>query len=729
MLNSKLKLYETINEKRDSNAIPKNEDQTIQYAFQPDLLDNVFHLLFNEAVGRPINAAQERIIEIASNQLLEALYPEYETLMLVGNWTSSLGKYRNALKHLELTHERQGQVVVEGTKDEIAELFTLSNTGLDTFISNFSSLLVIQQPFPNQREAKEGKKGAVRFQLHSLEEKIKRWLAESSDVQSRQIGQHLHQVNSLPTNQVYLHAQELGYREKEIDEVLNLMEERGLIVQDRRGTIREGINQAPSIDELATDIETWQQDLKVLQTVFNQNQQLRTWAGEAEKIAMIVNQTLRQKPDDEKAISARRAVQTYRRQLDDFVKDRHQDLAKDIDRFSHSLPQPNPQHSSSLNNSIMGGVSYVEQVNDLRSRLSRQYTTLKNEAESYHHQIDALAAPLKSPDLAIPTLVKLAHDYKKLQSKNVPLQQKCEAFAKDFEQLNEWGRLVQQGSNLSDQIRELGDAVRGEREKFQKLAQDIMGHLSALKIEALPNAPTYENRLREIAEEVRRIKTQASENFANHQERYQATLIGSLKFPRERLWISFSYNPADPDDSYRRLTQSIQNALKELRQRLHGQQRTLQDDIRFVLQSPALKAVEEKEAIEVKGKSLLQTFEQVAEQLVEIELKVNDASIINDFPVQGEGAFHYLLDMFASVLDKVTGETAKEVQQLRSQLGDFTLEGDEETVMAILPASGHVELSELRQKLSFSEDALWKALRGLYTKRRIRLPIETIHYD
>jgi uncharacterized coiled-coil DUF342 family protein len=543
-----LALHEVINEKRAGQAIPKNDDQSIRYAFQPDLMDNAFHFLFNAGVGQPINAAEERILEEASRQLLDAMYPEYETIMLVGNWSSSLGKYRNALKHLELTHERQGQVAVEGTKEEIAELFTLTHTALGTFLSNFSSLLLIQQDFPSQRGVKEGKKGSVRFQLHPLEKQIKKWLAASPNTRK----QNDQLVHTMPTNQVYRRAGEFGYQAKEIDELLGLMTERGLIAIDRRGMISEEVHQAPSIDELANEVKEWQSGIQQLLEVFNQHQ-LRSWTEEAQKFSGIINQ-LRQKPDDEKAITARRAVHAHQRQLDGFVKDRHQDLSREVDRFVRSVPQPNPQHGKTLNNSVKGGVSYVEQVNDLRDRLSKQFNTLSSEAESYQQEIKSLVAALKTEELAIQTLVKLAKEYQTLQAKSEPLKQKWTDFARNYDLFTAWGRLVDRGSELADQIRELGEAVREQREKFQQISQDITGHLSANKTAALPDAPTYEHQLGEVAAAVRQIKTQASDRFTNLQDRYRQVLMTGLNFPRDRLWTPYPYNPANTNRPRKSLT-------------------------------------------------------------------------------------------------------------------------------------------------------------------------------
>ncbi len=721
-----LALYEFINQKRANNAIPKKDDEQIRFMFQPELLDHVFLFLFNAEVGKSVKAAQERILEEASRTLLEAVYPEYETLMLVGNWTSSLAKYKNALKHLETTHEKQGQIDFEGTKDEIAKLFALTNTGLDTFINNFPSLLLIQQPFPTQKEISAGKKGSVRFKLHSLEEKVKKWLADSPDRQVRKISNHSHEVRSMPTNEIYHRANDLGYQYKEIDEILNLMGERGLIVQER-GIISEEINQAPSIDDLAREIETWQKDIETLLEVFTQNQMLHDWAKDVQKFLGLV-QNLRQRPDDEKAITARRAVQAYRRQLDGFVKDRHQELVKSINQFERTISRPNPQHGKSLNNPVMGGVNYVEQINDLRSRLLKQYSTLVSEVENYQQQVKSLAVALNVNDLEIGTLVKLAKGYKAFQGKNEPLKEKCNAFTKDFEMFTAWGWLVDRGSELSDQIRELGDAVQEEQAKFQKLSQDIMGHLSANKTGALPDAPTYENQLREIAEAVRIIKIEVNNRFSDLQDRYRQALVVSLKFPSDKLWPPYPYNPANPDDSYLRLTQEVRNALQDLHKRLSMGLAGLQDEVRRILQDPSLKTmtVEGKDNIEIKGNSLLKEFEQLDTQLREIQSKLNDILIVTDFPEKGEGKFHQLLAAFQSILNKFTGDVGREVKQLGAMLRTLAPEGEEEIVLATLPKSGSIELSELRQKVSLSEEALWKALRGLYIKRLIRLPIEII---
>ncbi len=721
-----LALHEFINEKRANSQIPKSDDQHIQYMFQPDLLDNVFRFLFNPDVGGPFNAAQERILEETTRLLLDAMYPDYHTLMQVNTWTSSLNKYRNALKHLETTHERQGQMVVLGTKDEISELFTLSNTGLDTFISNYVVLLNIRQPFPTQREIKEGKAGAVMFQLHPLERQIKKWLEQSPETKKHKVGQQSFTVHVIPTNQVYLQAAKLGYHHKEIDEIIDLMEDRGLIAREQRGVIREEVNQAPSIDELAIEVEGWQRDLGLLLEIYSQNNQLRTWYQDAQQVANALN-GLRQKPDDEKAIIARRSVQTYRRHLEQFIKDQHKTLISSIQLFERQLPQLNPHHLKALGTPVQGSVNFVEQVNDVKSRILRQFNALKNETDQYRRQAETVAAGLRAENLSLEALIRLAGEFKELQGRHQPLLEKCQNSASDFERFNEWGRLVLAGSNILDQMNELGDAVSQERERFQKLSQDIRGHLSARKLDALPDAPTYESQLREIDEAVRVIKAEANARFTSLQDRYRQALISTLKFPPDKLWTPYSYNPSDPDDTYRRLRLEVQSALEKLYHQIETRVSEFKSTVDRLRTDPSIKSLtpEEQELITNKSNTMLESLTQLSNQLSVVEQRANDLTIVSDFPEDNQGEFQHLLQIIQPLPERLA-MVGRELKEAETLIKTQAPEGDEKVVLEFLNNRGSSEFNDLRQKLSLSDDALWRAIRGLYIKRRIRLPIEAI---
>jgi len=728
-----LTMYRVIDEKRERNLIPKTDDQQIQYGFQPDLLDNAFREMFNAAVGAPVEAAEERIVEMALHRSLDAMYPDYDTLMLVGNWSSSLQKYTNAIKNLETAHERQGQIVYEGTKDDVATLFTLSNTGLDTFISNFPSLIEVTRDFPKRREAEQGVKGAVRFKLHSLEQKIRGWLQEAPDTEKVSVAGRTYEIHRLLSNGIYRRAIELGYRDKEIDTILDLMEERGLIEKDpRRGVLREAITQAPSVDELAADIEAWQKDIKTLHDAFPQSNQLRQWQEEAEKAQAIVEERLRTKPDDEQLIRLRRAVRAYQHQLTAFAQERHRLLQQEVTKQLNRLPVPDRRQGERLEATVQGSVDYVQQVNDLRVRVLRQYTSLSGELERLQRDVRSTQASLKAEELSLQSLTRLAAELKTHEQQAIDLQTRRDEFTTRFNEFAAWTNLVERGSELLGEIQTSGELVREQRDRFQELSQEINGHLSANKLDALPDAPTYEMRLNEITEAVRQLRAEATSRFNTLQERYQRALIDGLGFPPERLWTPHRYNPVAPDDSYMRLVSEVRSALQTSCEQLNRVIAKEQEAVHSTLRSPLLAALpsDEREALIKRGGELDEAFTGLSEQLASDREHVDNTVVINDFPEEGEGKFHQLLQELGRVRDQVS-EFHPRVESLSSVLQALELTGPEEQLLKVLPAESEVtEVSELRQAATrLSEDDFWEALRGLHAKRRLRVIVEPVRYD
>jgi hypothetical protein len=728
-----LTMHQVIDEKRENNLIPKVDDQQIQYGFQPELLDNIFRELFNNAVGAPVEAAEERIVEVALLQLLEAMYPDYDTLIRVSNWSSSLQKYTNALKHLETAHERQGQIVFEGIKEDVAGLFTLSNTGLDTFISNFPSLIEVTRDFPTRREAEQGIRGAVRFKLHYLEQKVKSWLQEAPDIEKVKVAGRSFEIHRMLSNEVYRRADELGYREKEIDAILDLMEERGLIEKDpRRGVLREAVTQAPSVDELAADVKAWQADIATLHGAFSESSQLRQWQEEAQKAQTMVEEKLRVKPDDEQLIRLRRAVQAYQRQLAAFAKERHQLLQGEATKLINRLPAPDRRQGERLDTPVQGSVDYVQQVNDLRVRVLRQYTALASELEKLQRAFQSTHASLKADELSLPSLIRLATDLKAHERQAEDLKDRRNEFTDRFNEFAAWTNLVERGSELLEDIQTLGELVREQREQFRRLSQEINGHLSANKLDALPDAPTYEMRLNEIAGAVRQLRTEATDRYNTLQERYQRALVDGLGFPRDRLWMPHQYNPVAPDYSYMRLASEVQSKLRGVCEQLNRVIGKEQESVRSTLRSPLMGTMpsDERESLARRGEELEQQLTALSGQLNSNFEHLDDTEVINDFPQEGEGQFHHLLQQLGQVRDRL-GELHPRVESLNSVLQALELTGPEEQLIKVCPSENEVaEVSELRQMAKrLTEDDFWAALRGLHAKRRLRITVEPVRYD
>jgi hypothetical protein len=720
-----LSLHQAIDDERERNAIPKTDDQFIKYNFQTDLMDHAFRELFNETVGAPVKAAQERVLEIGLHHLFDAIFPDYEPLIVVGNWTSSLQKYRNALAHLDTNYERQGQVVVEGTKEQIANLFTLSNTGLDSFARNFPLLIADTNKLPGKGS------GSVRFTMHPLEKAIKQWLRESAQKEKAQAAGKSYELCRLPNHVIYDRARAQGYLDKEIDAILELMIARNLVEQDtRRGFVREAITQAPSVDELENDLDEWIDELKTLRAAFPGDKLLANSQEEADK-AKKATAELRLKPNETYLIQSRRRVLHERQQLSVLAEDKHKVLVREATNLLHRLPALEPRIKANLEKPLHGNVEYGVQVDDLRTRILRQYTTLESEVLQLQQQVQATQAALKSDNLALPTLVNLAGEVHAFEPTMTNLKHSQDAFQTSYKQYAEWVELVSRGSSLREEIQQLGELVIEQNQLFEQLSRDIKGHLSAGKLDALPDAPTYSVRINDLAEAVRRIRAEATNRFTTLQDRYRQALINQLGYPPAQLWQPHQYNPVAPQSSYDRLRDDVQQTVKDkvcqqLQQRVGNEQKAVDGTV----QSPLFATLPPADQAQLRdqGTNLANQLNGLQTQLSEAVRQAGDTAVINDFPEGESGRFWQLLQALRQIYETLK-EISQQTKQLSAHLTNLKLTPEEETVNQALQGESK-DVAALRQLTpKLNEDAFWKALTGLNAKRRVNIEIKPVRYD
>jgi hypothetical protein len=446
----------------------------------------------------------------------------------------------------------------------------------------------------------------------------------------------------------------------------------------------------------------------------------------------MVDEQLRSKPDDERLIRLRRSIQTYHRQLQVFAGEQQAAFRQWVSRLLNRVPAPDRRQGERLNAQVQGGVDYVLQINDLRTRVLRQYTALESEAQRVRRDIEAQQAELRTEDLGLSLLARLAQDLKTRDQQMDEFKNRCQAFGARYDEFAAWVDLVERGSALQEEIQQLGDLVREPREQFQRLSQDINGHISADKERALPHAPTYKLRLGEIATTVRQVREAAVQRFTELQERYQQALIKALKFPADRLWRPLQYNPLAPEDSYERLYNATRDALVNVKERLTQAIGKDIEAVRATVESPYLLALvpEEREVIAQEGRELQQELGDLNGRLNSARTKLNERSTLTDFPAEGEGAFHKLLQVFGLANDQFL-QSHRRVEALSRKLRELQLTGPEENVMQIFGTeNATLEVSTLRPQLRrLEEDEFWAALRGLHAKRRVRITIETIRYD
>lgn len=719
-----LNLHDTLDDKLQSKTLTKADRDQIEHMVQPDLLDNSFRQLFNETVGRPVEAAQERLLETALLSLLTAVYPDYQPLMIIPSWRSSLQKYENALQRLDSRFKRQGQADVEGTKDDIADLFAQTNTSLDSFARNFPTLI----DGVGQLSGKTT--GIVHFSLHPLEQAIKKWLANSQDTQSVSIGSQTEIVHTLPRQEVYNRARALGYQEEEIDAMVGLMVLRELVEEDSRlGRLRQAVNIVPSVDELEAEVNDSVGEMAMLLGAFPNDSILQDWQRKLTNTKDRLIE-LRKQPDDKALDDGERGLRVLRQQIDKYVENKQRDLGERVERMVRLVPPGNVSINDSLKRTIEGSVEYVYQVNEqLRTSLLKNYSKLETDSDVLRQKIELTRAALQGETLSLSTLVEEVKALKSHQEAIDKLTERREAFAKQFEDYTAWGKLVADGNSLSELLNQMGDLVVEQRQAFADLSRDIRGHLSAHKLDALPDTATYSLRLSELSTAALAIRTSATREFTDLQDRYRQAILDALRFPNDRLWSPHHLNPLALDDSYMRLYDDVRDTVRRtIIGSFHKAIDDMQDAIRNTLQSPLIKqmSTEDQGQIRSQGQELQSQLKQLEQQLTDTRDHTSLVAI-KDFPQGGEGGFENLLQQLTTILGGIS-KCHTPVAELSQKLQKLNLEGGEQALLNIIPG-GAEDLGAIRERSQLSDQEFWRALSGLQAKRRVRIIVERVIND
>jgi len=730
-----LTLHEVLNEKRRARQIPKGDDQLIEYQFQPALLDNALVELFRPEIGAVFDAAGTRLVETVVSQLLEARYgDDYHPLIAVGNWQSSIKKYINALHRLSSLPEKQGQMNVEGLKEDIAGYFPLSNTALDSFMANFPELIELVREFPTRRQAEQGATGAVRFRLHPLEVQIRTWLQASPDTTTVKSAGKTHTLHRLPIGQVYSQATELGYKDDEVDAILEVMEARGLIERDQRGNLREALRQVPSVDEVADAVNELQSNINHLLSAFPQAKEFRRLAEEVEKYIAKVEE-LRETADEATLVSLRRTVTTRLRDVRAAAEDRQAELRQKTVNQLHRLPGLNAQRRNTLETQV-AGVKYADQVNNLRIRLLRAYTRFGTQVDELRWRLETIERALANEELPLSDLAKEAATLHDLDQDITAIHKSGEKLDEQYRQFTEWRRLVEDGASLFDELQRLGDSAADLMDAFEKLSQDVRGDISAHALDALPNVTTYASRLSELRTQARHLRDRAVETFNDLQNRYRDEFVRTIGYPRDRLWDPLIYSTLDPVGIYQQLYNRVSSALTDVVDQMQQFQSNYLSRARNLLNTPRLTDLtsSERERVEQRGHELEKQLSQVGDELAQVKEQAAAPDAVRDFPAESDGGTFRALLIELKLLYEQLDDARRGLEVITAVLREQALSPEETKVWKALekssPSGGFIDLAALRaEDRALDDEALWSALRGLWERQRVQIQARPVRYD
>lgn len=704
-----LNLYQMLDELHTSDAMPKQQADVILNSAMPEFLEFALADLFNAGLGESaLETAGADMANLLASHLIEQRYPDYITLMGNANWVNMITKYKAALGQLDTALQRYGQEEVVGTKTRVAELFGLANTGLDSFIASYGTLLKATRDLnkPN---------GAVLFTLSPLEQRLFDDLRASELV--------------VPAGKVTAHrlsravakrtAMRLGYQDEEVEKAFDLLIARGLATLSEE-FLTEVVNQALDMVTLQAELRAIKADVDALSEAFPSNALEARREATAKAEAALAEQAAQKNPNADTLEKLSNLLRKERQEVNGFAKDRLNDQIAKGKSLASSIAALRANEMASVVEPLADEVEYTDLVNVLRTKLLDRVEQVKKRTRDYQSEIQRARDALR-PDIAIASLAQTAARLDELQREQEDMQKRISQARDWISHFERWRALAKEGAALQRQMAE--DRLVGVAEaqaEFKQFAADLRGEISARKLEALEDHAQFTAQLDAIRRHVDELRKQATTQF-NAQRDWLVGLLSRMKrtIPPELQQLPF--NPSNPQSAYTMLEDRARSgfkaALDELMAFINQRQVTAQAIERQVA---GLAARESKVIAEQVAHlaTAIAGLQQRAAQLSQGVKQFDDSSFMMQYaeelvetylPVRAE----------AERLHKALETERSKVTQLQpTALEKIVLD----KVQALLPSGGQVDVFTLRAAFGDDED-FWDALRGLVDKDCVAMSV------
>jgi hypothetical protein len=731
-----LSLYAYLDEKREANAIPKSDDQTISTLFQPVLLEHALNELFTPDLGAEVGASGVRIIEEIVRRQLERWYGQYKTLMTNVRWKESLRRYHTALEHLPTPFERQGQQLYispsQGpnnsakTKQDLAtEIFNATVPAVESFIAT-NPLLI--------RAEGHG----WRFTLHPLETQIMDQLKASPLTEAPRLsGGKPRPV--LTREAAWKLAQQTGYREQEFDEAVVLLEKRGLISlpANRRKIIGEE-TRVPQIAELQRLLADYQSRLQRVKEALKDDPQVARWLQELPSFEQLIARCSGS-PDEQMQTRLADTLRTRLRDLDVVIQAQQQQIG----RHTAQLVQQATFTQGRLGvlQQPPGEGLFGRQLETQRQSLLKESQKVEEEFSPLREQASEIQTLVRQPSISPDELVRLVQTAQRFQ-KALLEQQRHVAHIQEmisyYDQAHQLLRLAQEFQERRLQQVPL-DMAATFQTKLEAWSLRITGELSSTKLDGLRNEPQWRQEFDALRRDFDQQVQAEQDRFTSTQEDYKRFLLS--KYPQVRLWAEVLFNPAQPQDSYTRLWDGVHEVLKQAVELARKEVLALYDRAAR-LQGGSLATLPPFERPEAQAR--LDDIQSRLRQHQETTTKWVEQVMAENFmdPVRERGMTTPAEVMLNPIVLRITKLKKEVVPDLESQLGELEqrvlkakLSPEEEQILAELTllqqnngGGDELELGLLLQGAA-DQRASWRLLESLYAKQRLRIKIARVVFE
>ena len=710
-----LALHSYLEEKRNAKLVPKENDPEIEGHYQPRLLEHSSEELLNTEIGAPFGGRGPRVMEQLFRELVESRYPAYHTVMRQTGWAQSLMDYQTALERLDTRHERRGAVDVELGKEDLARRFNRANTSMDSLITNFPELLVVEPAFKGRAPSK------VRFRLHPFEERVLELLRGGTPVRVVESGR------TVTVNQAGLRAVEdtgahLGYRPQEIGRLLDLLGARELVeVLTRDGVVREVAHVGLSAEDLAIRAAELMERVDALIMVFPDDASL----GEKRRTLANMRQALTGSASLDEATLLQRdsRLRQIRSQLDAF-------LASKLDALRSSAKQVSLESNTELArthrlNDPIGEEFFGPQLDAIRTTLLIAVTAHQTRRANVKERIISVIGQLQASSPTVESVVQGQQDVAALRRAEQELGGESRALDQRCRQLTEARRVLTQIGELTNAVA-LGVGVADTAKLSEALGEvvaRIRAEISSRKEIALDGAARWDEQLAAIRSRLNERVQAEADAFNDRHRRYLAMFQQHLSLPAGAPDpIVVAFNPANPAASRAAQADVVAKSLAGSLDRISEGVKQFQAKLLALRSSGDLQLVDDPTAADAACRRLLGELDGIADRAVGLTARAGVREVVDDVDGRCVSLFNEIQLCF-SVVQRTFSDANRVLSTARLRQLDEEERGAADRLRQLTATNGEIDIGILLQdealRQVFQRGDAWKAIEQLYSKRRI----------
>lgn len=722
-----LALHDYLDEKRRAHLIPKDADRDVEQVFQPSLLHHSAEEALNAALGAAFNARGDRVLEALVRSLCERRFPEYRTIIVQQHWNGALRDYTTALERLGSRYERQGEADVTDPKEAFAQRFNRTNTSFDSFVQTFPDLIQVVTPFRGREP------GAVRFRLHPFETRIRELLRHSQKVETVTKAGQKQQVRTIDLKLARHAGRNLGYRDEEIDALLELMATRELVeIAAQRGIVREVAHATMKREDLIQAVTTALRRRTDLLELFPDEPGIGTQAKDLRQM----QQAFEKNPaaiDEQMVVALSGHLRHFDRNLDAILDSALTSLRTAVRELAQVSSQ-DPHQRHRLHEEI-GGTAFAPQLDAIRATLLKDAYAVKERRDALNGRAFDVLSHLGTESAADDVIRRGHHDLTEMRQAAKKIEADATALEDRCGNLTTARRALTQAASLDGRLRQ-GDVADPDLSRaVSALTQRIQAELSSRKLAVIANAAQWETDLMGLSTKLDQQLTARQQAFDERKGQYLELLRQYAHIPATSAPLATIYNPLDPAGSWRALPAEVSTLLLKSLDRVSAQLGGWTAAMHQLLASGELAYLDNAAANEHEATLLLADLASAGETAKRIAHEAADAETVADLD-GASGRFLALMRCYADVTASVV-RLAPRHQAIVSVAKTRQLSNDEQQLLAALEtlaaANGAtLEVGTLMHERGIRDPAgieeLWRLLQGLHGKRRVRIEIAPVQH-